>query len=295
MKSFLIVSLSLLGPLFCLGQNHLFIENDKKWISTASEIVWYPGNPIPATELREARNHCLSTSDTTINSIVYRQLLVCESGYFGALREQDRKVFFLPGDSIREFLVYDFNLSEGDTAKQVYEMGIYISSTRIVDLVVGRVDSVQIGSEYRKRIYVGEAAVWIEGIGSSRGLFLESGANVSNYSTSLVCASTDRTQYYPLYNDDEPCADVHVGIHQQMQTEGVTIFPNPANEFFYIHQPNEKNMAVSIGDARGRIVREMILTQKTNTVDISTLQAGLYWVRCIGENQHSTSHKFTIE
>jgi len=93
--------------------------------------------------------------DTIINQIAYKKLCL-ESGDMldpeiesvGGLREQDKKIYFIGQDFLRnphyeESLLYDFNKQIGDTVKH----DNYGTSYSIIE----NIDSIEIDGEYRKR------------------------------------------------------------------------------------------------------------------------------------------------
>ena len=107
----------------------------------------------------------MSFSDSTIKiSSHYTE-------YVGALRKVDsiKKVYFIPKNSIKEYLIYDFNININDT----FNIQTYKGNTKVF---CRKIDSVLIQNQYRK-IYtihfyysMGFETDWIEGIGSTKDL-----------------------------------------------------------------------------------------------------------------------------
>ena len=83
--------------------------------------------------------------------------------YVGAIRQDtlQRKIYFLPPFQNTDTLLYDFNLSLGDTLPPSY--------TNCTTNIVSSVDSVLVGAMYRKRFGLGYTYL-IEGIGNTFGL-----------------------------------------------------------------------------------------------------------------------------
>ena len=52
--------------------------------------------------------------DTVINSLNYKKIFE-NSLYAGALREDNKIIYFIPGNSLTEYLLYNFNLTVGDS------------------------------------------------------------------------------------------------------------------------------------------------------------------------------------
>lgn len=114
------------------------------------------------------------SGDTIINGLTYAKAYnvgysqCFPLGYAGALRNDsiNRKVYFVEVDSTNEKLLYDFNLSIGDSIPQLnpYTV-IYVTS----------IDSILINGTYLRRFafsYIGgsNGSYIIEGIGSMTGL-----------------------------------------------------------------------------------------------------------------------------
>jgi len=108
--------------------------------------------------------------DTTIRGIVYRKVCrnigsMTEPRYkgVGGLREQDKRIYYVGESSFQfynhENLLYDFSKSLGDT--------VWVDDWRpekefrIITYIINKIDSIKIGTEYRKRYN----DRFIEGIG----------------------------------------------------------------------------------------------------------------------------------
>jgi len=130
-------------------------------------------------------NYSITISgDTTISAHTYHKLTtpfiqslstgICSgpvSGYKGSFRQDTlaHKVFYIPRDSSSEQVLYDFNLHTGDTVKGYLEARAYPKD------IVNTIDSVLVGTQYRKRWSINSAyhIQWIEGVGSTYGLPME--------------------------------------------------------------------------------------------------------------------------
>ncbi|MDR1739457.1 MAG: T9SS type A sorting domain-containing protein, partial [Bacteroidales bacterium] len=110
--------------------------------------------------------------DTVIDSKQYKKMLYgCpqNQSYFGAFREQDKKVFFIENNSGNERLVYDFSLNTGDTFVR------YDGVSDSYIMIVSSIDTINIGGGLRKRINFVErtdynGGAWIEGIGDMKSI-----------------------------------------------------------------------------------------------------------------------------
>lgn len=114
--------------------------------------------------------------------------------YSGCLREQQRKVYFVPDTSATEFLLYDFNLMTGDTAWGIYGSPLpWVSDT----VVVVWDDSVLCTDGLHHRISFSDGAKWIEGIGAENYLLdplVFYGLSGNDY---LECYRSDSSTVFP--------------------------------------------------------------------------------------------------
>lgn len=75
----------------------------------------------------------------------------------------------------------------------------------------------------------------------------------------------------------------------QVVNEGVTLWPNPATDFFYVNTGSLKNAIVEVCDAAGKVlVRENLMNNQSNTISTAELSAGIYLVNVIAENGKQT-------
>lgn len=100
---------------------------------------------------------CTITGDTTINDVVYKKVMAkgpsgfgvtgeivylywkqdpsyqSSYAYYGAIREKDKKVYFIPRGESSQFLIYDFGLSVGECYMgKGKEMQICLTITDII-------------------------------------------------------------------------------------------------------------------------------------------------------------------
>ena len=123
--------------------------------------------------------------DTLINGKEYKKLYSFNvdnqrvKTYVMALREEYNKVFFLPTNSTKEYLLYDFGLAVGSTVmvSNVYQTENSEISIKVIDDRVLNINGVERRLMKVCRIltvdnetYTFPAGWWIEGIGSELGL-----------------------------------------------------------------------------------------------------------------------------
>jgi len=116
--------------------------------------------------------------DSIFNKHVYKKVFSCRDKlhenirYEGLIREHEKKTFFIPVNSKKEYLLYDFSLEEGMT----FEF-IGFSREEKEKLYVKKCDMIEINGSLKKRLhlvssrnsYTGDT--WIENIGSKNGFF----------------------------------------------------------------------------------------------------------------------------
>jgi hypothetical protein len=154
-------------------------------------------------------------SDTIYNGNVYKKINIIEHHlpgtiydslhapvFFGGLRESGKKIYiFQIWASIDTLphLIYDFNHTNlGDT---IYT-NVLSGSKQSYGHIVKSVDSVLVGSNYHKRLYLQDTGsiynteYWIEGIGSSWGLPFATFWSITDNSYDLSCYNTTNQVVY---------------------------------------------------------------------------------------------------
>lgn len=192
--------------------------------------------------------------------------------YAGAYREDtsSRKVYFLRESDTLEKLLYNFDYAVGDTLKTY--------NAQWCNLVVERIDSVFIDSDYRKKWIIKGASCArnleiIEGIGSNYGLFEEYAQPIGGRYV-LGCFSINNKTLYPNYNPNAGCPMVNK-IRNIENRSIFAINPNPSNGRFKI-ESTVKSYSITIMTLYGEIVLE---TKSISDIDISFCPAGIYYLK----------------
>jgi len=232
-------------------------------------------------ELYNVWNYCVNGNDTLINSINYIKLEICVTDeYYGALRDDNGKVYFVPVDSTNEFLIYDFTVEEGDIIPEVWYKVDFSSEIYSVgtNILVSNIDSILIGSEYRKTVYLdldyADGSFWIEGIGNSKGLLrgLWENLNLSSFHLDIECMSVNDTTYYPHYAQKKCFIGLDIEEKEEMNVE---IYPNPITDGFVKISFTNINEPLNyyITNLNGQIVSEGFVTNQAIELD---LPSGFY-------------------
>ncbi len=225
--------------------------------------------------------------DTMINNNLYKKVFLSNDSLNinweqtnDYLREDDMKRIYWTG-GFDEVLLYDFSLSEGDTFLVVP----YLPDT--CKIVVTEVDSVEIDNgEMRRRLKVTaigvsfpEEVIWIEGIGSMRGLINHFYAYCAvDHPDQLLCHYDNGELTYQ--HNPSGCFLVS-SVKEIEKQNGIKIYPNPIGEVFTIEVIKEspKVESIFIYSLTGKLVEERKLNDKSlETVDISKYQSGMYFL-----------------
>ncbi len=233
-------------------------------------------------------NYSISFSnDTTINLLTYHKLTTsyiesfstgtCGSPsgtinyYRGAVRQEvsNKKVFIVPPDSAQESLLFDFNLNVGDTVRGFTEDLGY-------EDVVQSIDSVFIGSDYRKRwnINSGYQISFIEGIGSTFGLVEKSPGNiVDGPGYYLTCYNQDNRSLYPDTNSQ--CSLINNITSHQLKKTILSVSPNPSSGNFKINLSMGELKLITIYNSMGNVIC-IFENEIGNQLEVDNFSNGIY-------------------
>ena len=269
LKSFLILAISM-----CLALNSFaqfqFPDSAARWVQVYKLMTTPP--PLPVFTVQERFYYCVNGLDTVINSTNYTKLEKCSGGYKGALRDDNGRVYYMPADSLQEFVLYDFNVSEGDTVHNVYYENEFQQDTWVVDMVVS---SIQQNSDFggRKQIYIGNIR-WIEGIGADAGLLTGDWINISGWQLEMECMShldTIRFGSAPSGTPGNCALDTYV---EEIGRTDLNIYPNPTSGMISID--SREIISLSVCAIDGRRIELSDNQVSGSTLDLSFLPSGLY-------------------
>lgn len=244
------------------------------------------------------------TGDTTINNQTYHVLNTrsittdnpsCSGwggiGYRGAIRQDTvlKKVYYVqPTDSVEQ-LLYDFNLQVGDTVRGFTQEGIYGTDT------VVEIDSVLIGSDYRKRWLINsEYLVYlIEGVGCTNGLIeLSPGNVIDGITTYLSCFSQNNATLYPY-----PTYSCNlVDLVNNIDAPKIVISPNPFHsETKIIFDPDFLFSELSVYNTMGRLVISEKINGEADYLFLrNSLSEGMYFINLTSDKGKTYSEKLIV-
>ena len=228
-------------------------------------------------------------TDTIINSLTYVTIFTTNdsiydpsnSNYYCAVREYEGRWFFVLKDQTNEYLLYDFNVNIGDT---VIINNPWTDGEK--ELIVFNTDSLELTDKYYRTIDVGfydgpsgQPNIidrWIKGIGSTNGLFY-SGFYICDIGYQLLCFHRNDTLIY-LDSPDGTCGYILVGIKPKTLSEEIEVSPNPVIDLLIIGSKDD--LVIKLYDNTGKY----IFTTNNKSIDISKLNAGIYFIQIFDLN-----------
>lgn len=199
-----------------------------------------------------------------------------------------------------EFVLYDFNLLPGDTFYLPYLSTYFADCDTNNFLTVVAVDSIEIGSIYRKIIKLksdfsdsqscpsyqfdrvegvqhGDTLYWIEGIGSNKGLmyhisFEETYGSLIQCDISFMCHKQAGTYIYGVGT-----CEFAVGIEEEVDFKSIDIYPNPTDNSITVKLLIKfSSCTLQIIDLQGRVVKTETLSGNSQTIATDNLPGGVY-------------------
>ncbi len=181
----------------------------------------------------------------------------------GAFRSEDSKVFFLELGSAGEQLLYDFDLTIGDTIPQSFINNNSHYPT------VSSIDTVFIEGESHRRFSLEGTGIFsdviIEGVGNKNGPIQELGIGFE-INHRLLCYSQNDIPSYPIEGNN--CASA-TGVEDMTSLQQKSIvYPNPSSGTIEINTPAKlKLFNASLYNSYGQQVKT--LTPLNSTFQVS--------------------------
>lgn len=200
----------------------------------------------------------------------------------GAYRNDDNQVYYCKWNGASyddEVLLYDYDLEEGDFFHDDDAHPMQVTEVSTI------IDNNGVSRKMITFSFIGLTDVtefWVEGVGSNRG-FMHVGQWEADHDSDgemyhLLCYHVNENVIFinPEYNT----CDIDE-IEENSADNGISIYPNPANEVVKILNDNNLNItSVEIIDLTGRTV---LCTENCDEINISELSEGQYFVKVIGE------------
>ena len=277
----LIVLFTFLNVNLSSAQYHSFPIEDGRWVN--KERTYYLDmNNFPVYTTTWIDKYCASGSDTMINTTSYKQIDFCtaqNSNYHGALRYNSGQVYFVPRDSLNEFLLYDFTLNIGESVDVIFQNSSGNNpSYSMATTVINNIDTITVNGTPRRRLYT-EGYEWIEGIGCVSGLFMEPWINVSNYFRELLCMSKSDTTHYnggPLITGTPGVCELTLNtIELDQNNNYISIYPNPTSDRINV-QTEKEIQKIEAYNLMGKLVFKQTVNSNHTHFNVSHLSKGIY-------------------
>ncbi len=246
------------------------------------------------------------TTDTLINSTRYIKFYLTDhdtsfgfgcmgffqrnAGYWGGVRQDtaNQKVYHKPPGNGNEIMLYNFNVNIGDTLKGAYNS--YPTAPRIVqniyyqnfsDGVCRRVYtfkypcSYQVGGPppYNFNLY----DKLIEGYGMNTGFDnpysgINIGINLQEFYSNAMYINSQQIMWASTTNT---CVQ-YIGLKENSISNEITIFPNPITDVITIEANNDSDLSFTLHNILGNV----ILNSNKNSIEVSHLTKGVYFLKC---------------
>jgi len=287
-------------PMFLFGQVTSHFNNlDSKWnvaktypnanmqnpsfVATTTTVYGFQGDTLINSDLWFK---LYSTSDSLFqNNLTFR----------GLTRTDNNRVLFL--DTLNQLdTLYDFNINLGDSVL----FNLYGQFPEKIPVI--NIDSIQINGQFYRRFHFAEptminafdllSEIWIEGIGSIHGptfpnFPIKFSTEIPD-SLILTCTFSNSQQFWqhPSYNY---CyLNIVLGIDNNTKPN-LTIYPNPVQDNIKINLTKTDNYEINVFNSAGQKIIEKTITSDFVTLDLTTLNDGIYFITVDSKTERWTS------
>ncbi|HMQ46762.1 MAG TPA: T9SS type A sorting domain-containing protein [Saprospiraceae bacterium] len=73
------------------------------------------------------------------------------------------------------------------------------------------------------------------------------------------------------------------GVDQVVQEAVIRVYPNPARDVLHVYTEKEGRRLLQLFDATGQLMRQMETEEQLETIHLTGLVSGMYWVRVLGD------------
>jgi len=304
----------------CFSENDQLVYKNNNYIECNSFRKWSDFTYVPfptesavwrelsMDELGPCNSGCLSqhvmSGDTTINSTQYHKIYsqevtsthVQNTNYVGAMREQYKRILYIPKDNNNEIRLYDFSKNIGDTIQEYPAQNVAECNT------VSRIDTINLEGTYRRVFYFNnefDNNVWIEGVGSIHGLLLPFYKQPTCLCVrNLVCFYKDNQQVYlnPTYNSCNPLID---GVDSQKENFSLSLIPNPVKNTSVLKWSDMECVEFQhliITDVLGRCTKTINVSEKTEvSITKADFLAGIYFLKLVSIYGETHSLRMVVQ
>lgn len=283
---------SILVALTILVSSQTFIQDDKTW--NVVECINWGGCGTQSFKI---------LGDTTIGQTEYKKLYATYDTTFsncykyGALRENENKVYFYLFANETEVLLYDFGLNVGENFNSTHNSIEYQSCP--IEMEVSLIDTVTIeNGEQRQRITFSDGEEWIAGIGSIYGLvYVGVYQCIFDMYYDLSCCHENEELIFQSPSFDD-CLVNTVGINENVGKINHSINPNP-----FIHSTilnfdysSSQTYRLQIFNSTGQLIKR-INEINSGKIEISGehLNSGIYFYQLTNDKNEIVDGKLIKE
>jgi hypothetical protein len=226
--------------------------------------------------------------------------------YVGGIKEDGaKKIYFYPDTATvsSEQLLYDFNLTVGDTLPVDYNNNSYALGAN----VVSSIDSVLLGTNYHKRFNISMPSApnyvsLIEGVGSTFGL-LEMLVPTFESASRLHCFTREGALLYKdsvainaqVYTITTCALPSPVGINVYLNETQISLVPNPTSGIVNIKTSFSEKVQIEIYDLFGNRIYQLEQQGMAFTIDLSHHPKGVYFLKVQSGNKISKTKKIVLQ
>ncbi|MFK7757386.1 MAG: T9SS type A sorting domain-containing protein [Flavobacteriales bacterium] len=274
MKVFLILAVLVVISLIGTSQTPNYFENDPVWKIRAS----FPSDADGYNYLSYILGDTL-ISDTAYYKL-YNDYYDSTSSLVYLIRQEDQKVYrrYPYSNNNEEELIDDFSVQPGE---------FYIKTGQLV--TENDIDSILINGFYHKVLF----NQFIEGIGYHYPIF-EPITPISPPDLSILCYGKNgenaaiEGETLPNNNwiDEHSTCDLTLSlsdnIHEELSSHRIKLYPNPSKHGVTVALSKSSSYTEwKIQNPRGEIISQGHFISQSKTIDISKIEAGLYFISII--------------
>jgi len=229
--------------------------------------------------------------DTLIGAFNYKKVFVTSlgsgfgNGYLGCYRSLSNGItYYIPKDSVQEFVLMDLSAQTGDTVFNVYYHNQNISVPLIGDFKVGGSWFTTVGSFNLKNLLLVDISTgyftinWIEKIGGRNGLNNQVDDPWNLWQT--YCMSAHDTTWVNNYNlvmyPNQTC-QLDLGMNDHNSFSQIAVSPNPFTNQISISN-YQSGSQLFLYDIFGRLIFTSIISSNGSVEFSSSLIDGIYFL-----------------
>lgn len=207
------------------------------------------------------------SADTVINGRIYAQLFDEFNNYAAAIRDTAGSVMVVPVDDDVEYLLYDFTIPEDS----IVTLDVWMMYHGVLSITVQGLGPI---GPLGRRVVQADVYQWIEGIGSTSGILMESFLNVSGYWLGLECMSHQDTVLLPEHVPGT--CDEFMAVPGNPGSSAVRIGGVATDDLVLTVPPRVEGGHYTIHGMNGRIISQGSINGGDNRISTAILPAAVY-------------------